>query len=69
MNSGTIMTTGGTTISAMMKLRIILLPRNGIRENAYAAKQAKIVVIKVDPNVTMTELRNHRANFPPRNAE
>src|SRR4051794_219511 len=65
MNSGITITTGGTTISAVLSARNTSRPTNSIRAIAYAASAAQIVQSTTDPAVRMTLFLNQSRNVEP----
>ena len=66
MNSGISITTGGTTISAVLRLSRTSRPKKRMRAIAYAASAAQPVLITHDPTARMTLFLNQVRNDPPR---
>src|SRR5947209_1145414 len=65
MKSGITMTTGGTTISAVLSARNTSRPTNSIRAIANAARAAKAVQSTTEPSVRMTLFLNQSRNVDP----
>ena len=66
--SGTTMTTGGTTISAITRLKRDFLPGNDIRAKAKAARLAMNVARTTAPTVRIRLLVKRMKNFSPASA-
>src|SRR3954454_9815989 len=65
MKSGITITTGGTTISAVLSARNTSRPMNSIRATAYAASAAKTVQRTTEPAVRMTLFLNQSRKVEP----